>query len=88
MTTSIVICRILLSADQKFGVEELTVIAGADFINWGGIEVNKDGARDIFAFAGFCEEGLKGTSLADVFCFGVGATISLKAMLEEITCNL
>lgn len=85
MTTSIVICRILLTADQKFGVEELTVIASTNLINRGGIEVDEDGPWDIFALASLCEESLERTSFADVLGLGIRATISFEAMLKQIT---
>jgi len=37
MSSSIVVCSILLSADQQLGVEQLSVVASADFIDGGRV---------------------------------------------------
>jgi hypothetical protein len=84
VAASVVVGSILLAADQQFRVEELAVITSADFIDRRGVEVDKDGSRDVFAVAGLGEEGLKRSSIANVLGIGVRATVRAKAMLEEV----
>ena len=81
MTTGIVVCSILFPADQKFGVEELSVLTGANFVDRGGVEVDKDGTRDVFIVARLVEEGLIGAWITNGG-IRVRAAISLQAMLE------
>ena len=50
-----------------------------------GVQVNEDGAGDVFAAAGLGEEGLVRTILAKFLRVGVGATIRQQAVLEEVT---
>ena len=42
MASCIVVGSILLATDQKLWVEELTIVAGADLIDWGRIKINED----------------------------------------------
>jgi len=41
-------------------VEQLTVGAGADFVNDSGLQVNEDSAGDVLASASLGEEGVEG----------------------------
>lgn len=84
MTSGIVIGSILLSADEELGVEKLSVVAGADFINRGGVEIDKDGPGNVFAVAGLGEKGIVRAAVGEVLCLGVGATILAEAVLEEV----
>lgn len=84
MTTSIVVGRILLAADQQLGVEERAVTAGADLVDGGGVEIDKDGSGHIFAAAGLAKEGLVGAWVAGILDIGVGATIWSETVLEEV----
>lgn len=85
MTTGIVVGSILLAADEQLGVEQLAIGAGADLVDRGGVKVNEDGSRNMFAVARLSEKGLERTTLADVLDIRVGATISSEAMLKEVT---
>lgn len=49
-----------------------------------GVEVDEDGAGDVFAAASLGEESLKGASLSVGLAFGVGATIGLETVLQEV----
>lgn len=50
------------------------------------VQVDEDGARNIFAAAGLGEESVVGTSITSIFSsLCVDGSIGLKAMLEEIT---
>lgn len=84
MTTGVVVGSILLAADQELGVEELAVVTGADLVDGGGVEVDEDGARHVFAAAGLGEEGLVGARVADILDVGVGTAIGTKAVLEKV----
>lgn len=84
VTTSIVVGSILLAADQKLGVEKLAVVARANLIDRGGVEIDKEGPGDIFAVAGLGEEGLVRARVADVFGIGVGASIGAETVLKEV----
>lgn len=59
VATSIVVGSIFLPTNQQLGVEELAVVAGTDLIDRGRVEIDKDGAGDIFAVARLGEEGLE-----------------------------
>lgn len=84
MTTSIIVGSILLSADQQFGVEELAVGTSSDLVNRRGVEIHKDGSRNMLAIAGFGEEGLERTWVANILRVGIGAAIRAKAVLEKV----
>lgn len=82
--TGIVVGSILLAADQKLRVEERAVAPSADLINGGGVEVDEEGSRHVFAIAGLGKEGLVRARIADILVFGVGTTIMAKAVLEQV----
>lgn len=84
VTTGVVVGSILLAADQELGVEERAVVAGANLIDGGRVEIDEDGSGHIFAAAGLGEEGLVGAWVADILDIGVRATIGAKAVLEEV----
>lgn len=48
------------------------------------VEIDEDGARDIFAAAGLGEEGLERAALGVGLGFRVGAAVRLEAMLQEV----
>lgn len=48
------------------------------------VQVDEDGARDVFAAAGLGEEGLEGAALGISLALRVGATIGLEAVLQEV----
>lgn len=84
VTTSIVVGSIFLAADQQLGVEELAVTTSSDLINGRGVEIDKDGARNMLSAARLGEEGLEGASLTDIASIGVGTTIGAEPVLEEV----
>lgn len=59
VTTSVIVGSILLTGDQLFGVEQLTVGTSADFVNDGGFQINEDGTGDVFTSTSFGEEGVE-----------------------------
>lgn len=48
------------------------------------VQVDKDGAGDVFAAARLGEEGLERASLRDLLRIRVGAAIRLEAVLEQV----
>ena len=48
------------------------------------VQIDEDGARDIFAISSLSEEGLEGPLLANVACVRVNTAICFEAVLEEI----
>ena len=84
MTTRIVVGRVLLAADQQLGVEELSVITGADLINRAGIQIDEDRTGHVFARTGLGEDGIELTAVVERLCVRVGTAILLEAVLEEV----
>jgi hypothetical protein len=60
VTSSKIISSILLTRDQLFRVEELTVGAGSDLVDDSGFEVKKDAAWHMFASTCLTEECIEG----------------------------
>ena len=84
MTTSIVVGCILLAADQQLGVEQLSVVTGADLIDRAGVQVDEDGSGDVFAGTGLREDGIELAAVVKSFGIRVGTAILLEAVLEEV----
>ena len=59
VTTSVVVGSILLSSDELFGVEELSVGSSPYFIDNGGFQVKEDGTRNVLASSSLAEEGVE-----------------------------
>jgi hypothetical protein len=53
MTTGIIIGGIFLSGDELFGVEQLAVGTGTDFVNDGRFQIKKDRTWNVFTGTGF-----------------------------------
>lgn len=51
------------------------------------VQIDEDGARNIFAVAGLCEESIVGTGLTDVRGVWVQTPIGFQAMLEQVAIN-
>lgn len=84
MTTGIVVGSILLAADQQLGVEELSVVTGADLIDRAGVQIDEDGPRDVFAGTGLGEDGIELAAVVEGFGIRIGTAILLETMLEEV----
>jgi len=59
VTTSVVIGGILLSGDQLFRVEQLSVGSGTDLINNCGLKIEEDGTRYVLSSSSLREEGVE-----------------------------
>ncbi len=61
----------------------MSVVASSNLVDWGGVKVDEDGARDVFVVAGLVEEGLKGPRIANL-SVGIRTTICLEAVFEKV----
>jgi hypothetical protein len=84
MSTSVVVCSILLASDELFGVEQLTVGTGPHFINDSGFKVKEDSTGNVFASAGFREEGVEGIISVTYGLVRWHLAIRLDSVLEAI----
>lgn len=84
MTSSIVVGCVLLAADQQLWVEQLAVITSADLVNGGGVKVDEDGSRDIFATSSLREDGIELARVVESLRVGIRPTILLQAVFEEV----
>ncbi len=84
VTTSIVVGSILLSINQKLGVEERAVTTGSDLVDGGRVQVDEEGAGHVFTTAGLGEEGLVRTTVKDILRVGIGTAVMTKTMLKKV----
>jgi hypothetical protein len=63
-------------------MEQLTVGAGADFVNNSRFQVDEDTSRDMFARTGFREEGIEGIITSSDGLVTWHLTIGLDAVLQ------
>ena len=88
MAASEVVGSIFLAADELLGVEELAVRAGADFVDHGGLQVQKHATRDVLAGSRFAEERVEGIISASHRLVTWHLSIRLNAAESIITTNL
>lgn len=88
MTPRIIIRRVLLTANQQLRMKQAAIITRANLINRTRIQIDKDGTRNIFAAARLGEDGVELARVVECRCFGVGATVLLEAVLEEVAGRL
>eukprot|EP00916_Digyalum_oweni_P009708 GHVL01016352.1.p1 GENE.GHVL01016352.1~~GHVL01016352.1.p1 ORF type:complete len:468 (-),score=45.07 GHVL01016352.1:77-1480(-) len=84
VATGVVVGSILLAGDQLLGVEQLTVGAGADLINNGGLQIDEDGTGDVLASAGLAEEGVEGVITTADGLVGGHLAVRLDAVLQAV----
>jgi len=59
MSSGEVVSGIFFSGDQLFGMEQLSVGSGSDFINNGGFQIQEYGSGDVFTSSGLREESVE-----------------------------
>merc|ERR1711931_74764 len=59
VTAGVVVGGILLAGDQLLRVEELSVGSSSDLVDYGGLEVDKDGSWDVLAGTSLGEKGVE-----------------------------
>jgi len=84
VTTGVVVGSIFLAGDQLFGVVQLTVGSGADFVDDSGFQVNEDSAGDVLASTSLGEEGVESVVATTDGLVGRHLAIWLDAVLEAI----
>jgi hypothetical protein len=84
VTTSVVVGGILLTTDQKLGVEQVTVFASSDLIDRRGVEIDEQRSRNILSAVGLGKEGLERTGVTNIGSIGVRSTIGAEAVLEKV----
>ena len=84
VTTGVVVSGIFFTSDELFGVEQLSVCASSDLINDSGFQVNEDSSGDVFASAGFAEEGVEGIVATSDGLVTWHLTIGLDSVLKAV----
>jgi len=82
VTSGEVVGGILLSGDELFGVEQLSVGTGSDLIDDGGFEIEEDGSGDVLASTSLGEEGVEGVVTTTDGLIGGHLTVRLNSVLE------
>jgi hypothetical protein len=60
MSSGEVVGGVFLTGDQLFGVEQLSVGSGSDFINDGGFQIEEHASGDVLSGTSFREKGVEG----------------------------
>lgn len=84
VTTGEVIGGIFLTGDELFRVEQLAVSSSADFIDHGGLKINKDATGDVLASTSLREEGVESIIGATDGLVGRHSAIGLNAVLKAV----
>ena len=87
MSTCVVVCCVLLAADQKLWVKEVSVVASSNFVDRRRIKVDENRTRHELAAAGFGEDSIKFTALVEFFGIGIGLPIACKTVFEKVANN-
>jgi len=84
VATGVVVGGILLTGDQLFWVEKLTVGTGADLIDDGWLQINEDGAWDVLAGSSLREKGVEGVVTTTDGLVRGHLTIRLDTVLQAV----
>jgi len=82
MTSGEVVGGIFLSGDQLFGVEELSVGSGSDFVDNGGFEIEEDGSGNVLSGTSLGEEGVEGIVTTTDSLVGWHLSVGLDTVLK------
>jgi hypothetical protein len=82
VATGEVVGSVLLAGDELLGVEELSVGAGSDLIDNGGLEIEEDSAGDVLASTSLGEEGVESVVTTTDGLIGWHLTVGLDTVLE------
>ena len=80
----VIVRGVLFAGDELLGMVELSISPGPHFIDDGGFEVDKNGARNVFAGSRFGEKRIEGVVPAADRFVGRHLTIWLYPMLQAI----
>jgi len=84
VTSRVVVSGILLTGDQLFGVEELSVGTGSDLVDDGWLEIDEHSSWDVLAGTGFGEKGVERVVAATDGFVGRHLSIWLDTVLEAV----
>lgn len=65
-------------------MKQLSVITSSDLIDRTGVQINKDGTRNVFAVASFGEDSIELARVVESLGIRVGTSILLETVFEEI----
>jgi len=82
VTTGKVVCSVLLTRDQLFRVEQLTVGSGTDLIDDGRLQIYEDATGDVLTSTSLGEEGVEGIIATTDGLIGGHLTIGLDAVFQ------
>lgn len=82
VTTGEVVGGIFLTGDELLGVEELSVGAGSDFIDNGGLEIEENAAGNVLACTSLGEEGVESVVTTTDGLIGWHLTVRLDSVLK------
>jgi len=84
VTTGVVVSSVLFASYQLLRVEELTVGSGPDFVDDGGLQIDEDGARDVFAGSGLAEKRVERVVASADGLIGGHLSIGLNSVLQAV----
>jgi hypothetical protein len=82
MSSGEIVSGIFFTGDQLFGVEQLSVSTGSDFINDGWLKIKEDGSWDMLTSSSLGEEGVESIITTTDRFVGWHLTIWLDSVLE------
>lgn len=82
VTSGEVVGGVFLTGDELFGVEELSVGTGTDFIDNGGFEIEEDGSGHVLASTSLREEGVESIITTTDGLIGGHLTIRLDTVFK------
>jgi hypothetical protein len=82
VTAGEVVGSVLLSGNELFGVEQLSVGSRSDLVDDSGFEVEEDCSGNVFTSSGFGEESVESIVASANGFVGGHLTVGLDAMLE------
>ena len=88
VTTGVVVGSILLAGDHLLGVVQLAVGSSADLIAHSGLEIHKDGTRNVLSSTSLREEGVERVIATADSLVGRHLTIGLDTVLEALKNNI
>jgi hypothetical protein len=84
VTTSVVIGSILLSVDNGLRMVEALVLSCTNGVTDGGLKIDHNSTRDVFAVLGFAEKGVEGTVLLARGWVVVHGSIRIDSVLHAV----
>lgn len=82
VTSGEVVSGIFLTGDQLFGVEQLSVSTGSDFVDNGRFEIQEDSSGDVLTGTSFGEEGVESIITTTDSLIGGHLTIRLNTVFK------